>query len=1063
MISYLIKILILTVFSFIIAYLYYFTNSAHIENFNWYLYYIIIIFIIWSFYKYFQLESNKNQVKISSIKIFLYFLLHLFILCLFFFWINGDPLNSWVQLFIKIIWYLFFPIFIIFISFCFWKKIISYLSEIKSSNFIYNFILSLSVWFFWFVFLLSILWILGFYNLYSVFLILLVFIGISYKEIWSSFKSLFCHKFCFDIKEWFYLKLISWEFLFLVSTLVLCISLISIVRPFPIWWDDLWAYMNFPHLMSEAWIIHLPWMLSWQTFTGVWYMLGSSTQAFFFNVMGGFLSIITLILITSDFLKSNKKTFINIPLLVWTMFIAMPMVVFQQAKDMKLDEGLFFVSICSIYLLFKYFLSQNKEKKNNNIIILIIWILAWFAFTIKFTSLLLISAIIWVIFFVRLWVLWFLWYIAIFLAIFTKADLRSLMNVVVNPLKIPWFETIFAIISWIIWIIFLVFSFIKNKNIIKILLIELIILLLWIIISLSPWIWKNINQVFPKITISWILSWKWEYFNFDKSIILSEKKIKKIENKLKQEKADENIKWTTQNEDFGRYLGYELGINNLIKLPFNLTMQRNQGWEFTDIWFLFLALLPVVFLFLPFRKKYYPFLIVFLLTIELLLFLTNIFTPYLSGFNLPLWYSVILISFLLPTLFLLFTLKDTSRNKLFKFNLVFASFYTFLWTISSFWIVRYWIAMYFSFLLMIAFGAYYLSNYQDNYSNKKIIIKLFWTIVFFSIFLIYCFNSIYPHSFNNLKWAWYKEFKTGQINNINAPYLYHKEYLKILYSLNIADNKKQDFLNKYIDIKIKKVAPKILELNIYDVINILNELKNNKKYPLLLNNSAQKSLQKIYKNISNPENKFKNQSWIYRVWTFLKYYISENNKRLVEDWLLTTFNNYIYDESINKTVSNLKKLWLWYLLIDLNAATIDKDPRHNLTKRYEKLLSIFISNKLELIETDSVCLKIALENFSKSEKTQKDKTTFILEAWVNYESYTSDWKIIYRWQKLNACYNNILKLINEKKINNTNYGYLLNIDNYIKENSKKYKDIKTLWQLFNKQIPAWYKVLFKIK
>jgi hypothetical protein len=36
--------------------------------------------------------------------------------------------------------------------------------------------------------------------------------------------------------------------------------------------------------------------------------------------------------------NSETKTLINIPLLLATIFISMPMVVFQQAKDMKIDE-----------------------------------------------------------------------------------------------------------------------------------------------------------------------------------------------------------------------------------------------------------------------------------------------------------------------------------------------------------------------------------------------------------------------------------------------------------------------------------------------------------------------------------------------------------------------------------------------------------------------------------------------------------------------------------------------------------------------------------------------------
>jgi len=40
----------------------------------------------------------------------------------------------------------------------------------------------------------------------------------------------------------------------------------------------------------------------------------------------------------------------------------MPMVVFQQAKDMKLDAGLFFVSIISVYLMYKYYLRLDNKS-----------------------------------------------------------------------------------------------------------------------------------------------------------------------------------------------------------------------------------------------------------------------------------------------------------------------------------------------------------------------------------------------------------------------------------------------------------------------------------------------------------------------------------------------------------------------------------------------------------------------------------------------------------------------------------------------------------------------------
>lgn len=52
----------------------------------------------------------------------------------------------------------------------------------------------------------------------------------------------------------------------------------------------------------------------------------------------------------------------------------------------------------------------------------------------------------------------------------------------------------------------------------------------------------------------------------------------------------------------GRYFGYDKGINNYLKLPANLTFQKNQAGEFTDITYIFLALVPSILLFVRGRR-----------------------------------------------------------------------------------------------------------------------------------------------------------------------------------------------------------------------------------------------------------------------------------------------------------------------------------------------------------------------------------------------------------------------------------------------------------------------------
>ena len=1113
MISYLLKILILALFSFTVIFFYYFWNKAHIENFDGYLSYVIIISIIYAIYKYAQLEfSNDWKAKFSLLKIWLYFLLHLSILSFLFFVYSSAPIWGWLSLIFNILFYSFLPISIILIVIWFWNKTLKYLPHTKEETDIYRFILSLWIWFFSFLFLFDILGILWFYNLYSFFIVLGLFIWYAYKEILDLIKGVVSYTVEFDIEEWSYLKLISTEFLFLVSTLVLSVSLISIVRPFPIWWDDLWAYMNIPHLISQAGtIMETGWMVPWQTFTWIWYLFGSPTQAFFLNNVGWFLSFILVVIIISDLLKVNikdteinnklwfnkTKTFLNIPLLAWTLFIAMPMVVFEQAKDMKLDPGLFFVSIIILYLLFKTFRKsysksnflswlfnkfkkeKNSEDKINNLnyfldnndflsdkrvtfkLIFIIGLLAWFAFAIKLTSLLLILWVIAVLFYTEIWFAWFLWFLWLFIALFTKAWLWSRMNIAYDKTDLTLVNNI-SITAILFALIFITLWIIRHKENIKKLLVLVSIFIVWVFVALSPWITKNIVQAYPNISVSTLLWWKTESFNFDKTKILTESEIKKIEEN-KRAALDDN--WTVKNEDRGRYFGYEKWINNFVKLPWNLTMQKNQWWEFTDIWFLFLALLPVMFLFLPFRNKIYYFAIVWILFLELAIFQFGFLDNFLANIDLPEGYLILFIQYLVLLILFLYWLKaedkeNTGKINLFKLNLIFAGLYTFLWSISAYWVVWYWIVMYFSFLLMISISLYYLSSYKEDVGEKEFYIKMFGSLVFSLIIVIYFVNSVIPHSFNNLKNAWYKEFKTWKLATVEAPYAYHVEYLKILFVLNIDNSKHQEFLNEYINDDIKKAVNWITKMDIYQVKNILTELtkKNN-----LLSKSAKKSLLNIYKNISNPPEKYKNHLGIYRIWTFLAYHISENNKRLLWDSLLFKFNDYIYNTNSNITVENFKKLGVWYLLADLNAATIDKDSRHNLTKRYEKLLKTFTSNKLELVDTDSICLKVGLEDYKKSTKTEKDLSNYMMVAWVNYESYDKEWRQINRWVKLAKCYNRIRELMAKWDINQNNYSYLLPIYNYVKTHIDEMNNQNNFYKFLQKYVPHGYKVLFKIK
>ncbi len=1081
MISYLIKLFVLIVFSVLIIFFYY-SSWAHIENFDWYVPYIISIGAIYGIYKFFQINSLENKINFTPIKIFWYFSVHLLILSILYFYYNWSTFWvafwDWITLFFKILFYSLLPLIIVLISLAFWQKILWWVLEKyrdKSAN--YKFITWIWFGFFSFVFLLTILWMLWAYSLISVWVILIVFIIFSYKELLSVLSWIFtykikCTKHHLNSKnflEQLNPKLLSTEFLFIVITLILSINLISIFRPFPIGWDDLWAYMNFPHLMANAGYIWELWsMMSWQAFTGIGYMFNNPTLAFFLNNVWWFLSVIIITLIVSEIFKNKRKTFIHLPLLAATLFISMPMIIFQQAKDMKLDAGLFFISIIALYMLFEFYINYKNSKQEGKMLskiwvlklFLVIGLLLWFTFTIKFTSLLLISAIFGILFYARLWILGFLWYLSLYFAIFTAWWLWKMMNVV--ALDTPELKTNFSLISLIVWIAFLVTARVQTKKRFRKFIPRIWTLLIGILLAIAPWWIQNIFSTlesWKKIWVSALISWHAERFNVDYSKIYEKKQLEAIENNSLLIWL--NSSWTTTNEDFWRYFGYEKGINNYVKLPWNLTMQNNQGWEFTTIWFLFLALLPAVFLFLPFRRKEYSLWIYGLIFFEILLFIIpqtrELFTNIMTNISLPYGYLLILLLALVPLIFFIPTLQKKELTKLFKINLIFAIFYSFLWWISAFWIVWYGIVMYFNFILMIIFGWYYIWWFKSDDKKNEIELKFFGSVVFFSIICIYLFLSVFPHSFNNLKSAWYKDYKTGNTTVAEAPYLFHPEYLGILYNLNINPEKSELFIEDSINSdQIRNIIKSNkLKNNITWVKEVLSQILQDKRLDTVLKKSAQDSLQSIYKNISKPKLEYKNVWGIYRIWTFLKYHISENNKRLLEDSLLTEFSKYIYDKNVNKWVEKMDKLWIKYLLVDLNAATIDKDPRHELTARYEKLLTTFTSTKLELIETDSMCLKVGLEEYKKN----KNIETYLELAGVNYDGYTTDNQMIKRSLKQVACYEKVISLIKSKKVTQDSYSYL----NIYIPHLAKLKTTQEKVMFLHKYVWHGFKVLFKVK
>ncbi len=105
-------------------------------------------------------------------------------------------------------------------------------------------------------------------------------------------------------------------------------------------------------------------MYTWQLITGSGFLLDHvAANAFYINQLGGILSMIILTSILSViFEQKDRKFLISLPLLLAGIYYMMPMTIFQQAKDMKLDPALMMISVSAFGILW-YALRERLEKK----------------------------------------------------------------------------------------------------------------------------------------------------------------------------------------------------------------------------------------------------------------------------------------------------------------------------------------------------------------------------------------------------------------------------------------------------------------------------------------------------------------------------------------------------------------------------------------------------------------------------------------------------------------------------------------------------------------------------
>jgi hypothetical protein len=856
-------------------------------------------------------------------------------------------------------------------------------------------------------------------------------------------------------------RLITAEFAFLVVSFLISVSLINTIRPMPIGWDDLGVYMNFPRIMANTgYILEWAGVYTWQLITGSGFLWNQiAANAFYVNQLGWILSMIIITSILSVMLeRKDHKYFISLPLLLAGIYYMMPMTIFQQAKDMKLDPTLMMVSVSAFGILW-YALRDRFEKEGFYWLVGLAGIIVGVAFSIKVTTLILIIASLALIAYRILGIYGFFGFFFLFLGIFTGGNFWGKMNVWMPIENVELIRSI-AIICGAIGISWLGLSLWgKGLEKCKTWFFANLVFILGLIIAMTPWFIKNGYEakVFTSEqkwgTIDGLLG-GYAGIGFDNySAIYSKEEYTK--KRKEQQSSSITNDGKSQNEDFSRYFGQESGLNNYLKLPVNLTFQKNQSGEFTEITYIFFAFLPSLLLFVRGRKygnntwtrSLFPIFVglgIFMMILYYFIGSTGVlFSAMMSNINLPLGYVCIIWWILLVITLSHFCISDDSEWTDIKSIITIMMVYGFLFLISAFGIVWYGVFVYFLFLALIGFAASAFVSYTDTENENTMGIKITLSILFFLFVFVYIVRSAFPHGWNNLVSAGMNEYKYNKLNQNESIFTYRTDYVTPIATMNLVNPnsvvKRAGLLAKSIAVKKILTPERIGSLSATDLHQILLYFKTQIESGKIVQDRKNIEIDietignELYSSILSPKWADVNRKGIYRIGTFMTYLINENGKRYLDDSLVFEFETFFYDPSPEMTIDRMKKVWLGYLLTDLNAATIDRDPRRVLTTRFEHLLLTMRAKNLKLIDTDNLCLQVALGEY-KLGKLQSD-TEFIDIAWTNYESYRGPTlKVMYRNEKQNKCATYVISMINESSKNKTNLpAYLLPIrDSLIK-------------------------------